>query len=519
MLKIEQVFIPVTAQKGRRVPSAQSPGILPIDLEEILASADMLRIPQSGCFDLLNLFFHHLPSGAYAIGRLVPARGKIGVKKQPLNRYWLQCMVVSPETFLRFGNNPVFLYQEILSQGLLPVSVGPRNSAAPICLDRSRRWFDIPLLREMAFYPGAEAMAKLADTVLHSLRTTVSGGPQSLHVLSALCSLFPIRFRPELTFASGLFFDSNRYFRITGLTGKTSCSAETETTFSPFPYINLDQLLTGGELPPPEHGWHRFILEVLQAGKFDFFQTRLISHDHNYDQVIRNGVPEVPSADELDALGEHWLESMNRADAGASRPFPADSVHGPAEKPTEDSSEKTSSETNQDEEKLFRLWKSEMPIQPPPRISEKLRRWLLSDDPQEGAYFFQDKLPKRCFRSPLVLRSSQAPLFSPFQHLLAEYPNEEEQLRTLDRLVAAVLNGGDVAFDRLTRFWHAFLEKIDEDQKWRICEEYAHFVQLFITGGEELSDSDLPDRNLAALDLLSLFFNGRMTAEFSFDSD
>ena len=123
MQKIEQVFIPVTARKGGRIPTARSAGILPIDLEEILASADAFCVPESGRFDLLNLFFHYLPSGACTIGRLVPALDKDGAQNRLLGSFCLQYMIVSPETFLRFGNNPVFLYQAILSHGLLPAAV------------------------------------------------------------------------------------------------------------------------------------------------------------------------------------------------------------------------------------------------------------------------------------------------------------------------------------------------------------------------------------------------------------
>ena len=509
MQKIEQVFIPVTARKGGRIPTARSAGILPIDLEEILASADAFCVPESGRFDLLNLFFHYLPSGACTIGRLVPALDKDGAQNRLLGSFCLQYMIVSPETFLRFGNNPVFLYQAILSHGLLPAAVKGGERLEPIYLDRSRKWFDIPLLRGMAAYPGAEVMAKLADTVLHSLRAVVTGGPQSLYVLSALFNLFPIRFRPEITFTSGVFFEPSRYFRVVGFTGKNRPAPESDL-FCPAPYLDLDQMLNSGKLPPPAHGWQSFVQEVLESGRFDFFQTRLINLDHDYAQEMESEVPDVPSADELDDLGRRWLLEMNDSEIGMPRKFPAD--------PDPEAGRSDSESRKPEGGKIFRLRRSAEPVGPPPKISEKLRRWLLNDNPQEGAYFFRDKLPKSPrLESPLILRSGRTPLFSPFQHLLAEYPGEEEQLRLLDRMVASVLSGDDEAFDRLSRFWRDWLGETDEDHKWRICEEYTHFVQIYITEGSD--DSDLANRNLAALDLLNLFLNEGEAAEFSFDAD
>ena len=511
MQKIEQVFIPVTARKGGRIPTARSAGILPIDLEEILASADAFCVPEKGRFDLLNLFFHYLPSGACTIGRLVPTLEKSGTQNSPAGSpFCLQYMVVSPETFLRFGNNPIFLYQAVLSRGLLPAAARGGERLEPVYLDRPRKWFDIPLLRGMAAYPGAEIMAKLADTVLHSLRTVVTGGPQTLYVLSALFNLFPIRFRPEITFTSGVFFEPDRYFRVTGFSGKNRPAADADL-FCPAPFLDLDQMLNDGKHTPPAHGWQAFVQEILESGNFDFFQTRLISHDHDYAQKIESDVPDVPSADELDDLGRRWLFEMNSSGIGKSRNLP--SGPDPAEKGG-------SADREPEEKKIFRLRQTGEPAGPPPKISEKLRRWLLNDNPQEGAYFFQDKLPKSPrFVSPLILRSGRTPLFSPLQRLLAEYPGEEEQLRLLDRMVASVLSGSDEAFDRLSRFWRDWLGEADDDRKWRICEEYTHFVQIAITEGADCSDSDLANRNLAALDLLNLFLNEGEAAEFSFDAD
>jgi hypothetical protein len=516
MSKVEQVFIPVSAQGGPLVPAAWSCGVLPIDLEEILESTKSLSVPHARHFDLLNLFFHHLPSGAYAMGRLLPSAKNRRLKLTEIKEFYLQYMIVPPDLFLRFGNNPVLLYHAILRQGGLPFAAKPVGAVEPILVERSRKWFDIPLLRWGVTYPGVVPLAKLADTVLHSLSTTFTGGPQPLYVISALFNLFPIRFRPELTFSSSLFFEPSRYFRVIGFSEKQRSGAETRNFF-PVPHLNLDNLILQTRETFPEHGWQRFIREVLGSGNFDFFQSRLMSYDHDYAEKIQREVPLVPSADELDRLGTRWLAAMNKSDAARGKTRPNLSQSEKLDEPEQTSGQETAEE--KETKRIFRLRRSGEPIQPPPKISEKLRRWLLSNDPEEGVHFFRDTPPAVSFRTPLVVRTGRNPLFSPFQRLLAVYPEAEKDLRTIDEMVAAVLDGQSEALDRLTRFWQGYIAKNDEDHKWRICEEYTHFIQIFITETGENNSLGMFEESTAALDLLNLFLNEGEAAEFLFETD
>ena len=514
MQKIEQVFIPISREKGVSPDVIRSAGVLPIDLEAILESAGSFSLPQNGAFDLLNLFFHHLPSGAYAVGRLIPALGGAPVRRIRLDKFHLQYMVVPPDLFLRFGNNPVFLYQAVLAHARLSFVAKPGATADPIELYRPRKWFDVPLLRGLSACPGAAPLAKLADTILHSLTTMVTGGLQSLYVLSAVSNLFPIRFRPELTFSSGVFFSPERHFRVIGVSEKNG--GDEQRSFRPVPYLDLDRLILRGDETVVEHGWQALVCKVLETGNFEFFQARLISYDHDYARRIKREVPAIPSADELDALGREWLADMERADrssfsAGACPPV-ADGKT-PEKNPARRNGGKS-------EKRIFRVKRSGEEILPPPNLSEKIRRWLESGSPEEGVHFFKDRQPESPrFRSPLVLRTARNPLFSPFQRLLAAYPEDEKNLRRLDQMVAAVLNGRTRQLDLLTSFWRGYIENADDERRWRICEEYTHFVQICLTETGGVEGVGSARQSAAALDILNLFLNEGEAAEFSFDID
>ena len=513
MQKIEQVFIPVSHGEGISSEVIRSADVLPIDFEAILESAASFRLPQSGAFDLLNLFFHHLPSGAYAVGRLIPALSGAPVRLTRLENFYLQYMVVPPELFLRFGNNPVFLYQAVLTHARLSFVAKPGETVEPIALQRPRKWFDIPLLRGFSACPGAAPLAKLADTILHSLTTMVAGGQQSLYLLSAISNLFPIRFRPELTFSSGVFFAPNRHFRVIGVSERNG-GAEL-SRFRPAPYLNLDRLILRPEETVPLHGWQRLICKVLETGRFEFFQARLISYDRGYAQRIRRGVPEIPSADELDALGTEWLADLERAGRLPRRgeTFPGESERAPERHEPPRSGEKT-------EKRIFRVKRSEEEILPPPNLSEKVFRWLESAHPEDGVHYFKETRPENpLLRSPLVLRTDRNSLFSPVQRLLAAYPEDEKFLRQIDRMVAAVLNGRSRQLDRLTSLWRGYLESADDERRWHICEEYSHFIQLYLTETGGVDGAGSARQSAAALDILNLFLNEGEAAEFSFDVD
>ena len=514
MQKIEQVFVFVSQEKPiseKTVPSASSEGVLPIDLAEILEGAKKFCVPQDGHFELLNLFFHHLPSGRYAVGRLIPAFGE-RQKGFRVKSFYLHYMIVTPGTFLRFGNNPILLYQEILSNGQFPFITKPGETAEPILLDRPKKWFDIPLLKGMRAYPGAVPLAKLTETVLHSLCTVVSGGQQSLYVISALFNFFPIRFRPELTFTSGLFFEPDRLFRIIGTSGRPPKNSLIRDFIPDLPSLNLDKLAIRTDTVEIRHGWGKLILEILKSRRFDLLQTRLISYDSGYPHKMREGVPFIPSAGQLDDLGAKWLEEI-RAPENSQQDVPNETAGRLDSEPETELKKKEGG-------KVFKLKKNDLPVPPPLRISEKLRNWLLSDSPEDAAFCFKDVKPVQPrFTSPLLLKTGKTLLFSPYQRLLAAYPKEEENLRLLDLLVTSVLNGDSDTLDQLTQFWSALLDQCDEDHRWRITEEYIHFIQIYITESDKRGEVGTPAQSAVALDLLNLFLNEGRSAEFSFDAD
>ena len=549
MRPIEQALISVRANEiDKEVRFLRSSnGLAAIDREEILGWSQAFEIPPDGRFDLLNLFFHHLPSGDYAVGRLtpsIPPNGAVPTTPARLRSFFIQTMVVDPETFLSFGNNPIFLYQKALSSGRLTFMAHRIPEVTAIPIEGENRWLDPGLLRGMIVSPGIEAIVRLLRSTLDAPCTLFTGGPPAVHIISALFNLLPVDCRPELTFSTGLHFSPDRYLRLIGVAKKNPRLAEIRDRY-PVPFLNLDRLAVRPSRPI-EPGWAELAEAVLRSGRFDLFHRKLAEEYIVVREREESGLPfSIPSAAELNRLGAEWLAELGSK--FAARPNAA----------TPDNSEKRAEEKPKlgDEQKLGRIFRLRKPPidsnDPPLTIPEKLRRWLLEPDPDETILFYQDKrhdeetserkrpspfnppffsagserdksdsetnrpaLPapkppagRIPFEEPLMIYAERNRLFSPYQRLMAVWPGHEERLLELDSQIAAVLRGDYCGAESLAKFWQKLCEELPNEVEWAIREEYIHYIQALLTFEGDIDGVKSPKKSLSALEVLDLFLN------------
>ena len=413
MWTIEQAIFSVSRKDmpARIALCGKSAGIFSTDLGEIMASAKSFQVPQDGRFDLLNLFFHHLPSGSFAIGRLIPAMEPGQRQRRRLASFHLQYMVVDPKTFFCFGNNPVFVYQQLLNCGLAPFHADTLTELQPIAISHAHQWFDHRLMAAMADYPGPAALGFIAQTALRSMSMIFTGGPQAIHVVSTIFNLFPLRFRPELTFSSGLYFSPDRYFRIIAVSDKNPKPASVRD-FCPVPYLKLDQLARQPELIMPKRGWGRFIAVALEEQRFDFLQAKMKEYDLETSRKSGQAKFFIPSVGELDSLGDTWLREMTRTRRVIGRPPGGDRKEIKKTERTFRLVKKTPVLPEDLPEQAKRPGfgtkapgtpnipnasystdgsKSTESSLPPLSISEKLKRWLLASHADETILHFRDQ--------------------------------------------------------------------------------------------------------------------------------
>ena len=405
MRPIEQALISVRAEEMRKEVRLlrSSDGLAEIDREEILGWSRAFEVPPDGRFDLLNLFFHHLPSGDYAIGRLTPSipphRSLNENAPGRLRSFFIQTMIVAPETFLTFGNNPVFLYQKALSTGGLSFSTRHIPEVGPISITGENRWLDPSLLRGVCAAPGIEALTHLMRSALDAPCTLFTGGPPAVHIISALFNLLPVDYRPELTFSTGLHFSPDRYLRLIGVSRKNPRLSEIRDRY-PVPFLDLERpfpesrpaQMSPSARPTKKRGWPELIEAVLRSGRFDLFHRKLTEEFIAVRERQERGIPySQPSADELNRLGAEWLAEL----WGEFADKPADSASQGTPASSHDETRKSA-----DDQKISQIFRFRKPPRIPElsdtsqtlplSIPEKLRNWLMEMAPDNTVLFFQD---------------------------------------------------------------------------------------------------------------------------------
>lgn len=215
---IQQVVIAVRSGcEARRTEFLETTGdVCSIDLHELISwftEDDPGSVLQT---ERKTLFFHPLPSGNFTIGRLIP--GNKGV-------FYVHYCIITPRTFLFYGNNPFPLYRDILRNVNTPREESFCNITERFRLKaigsignfKKSPIFNSRVISNLLAIHGVEPIALLVQSFLDSVCTVCSGNRYSLEMIEGLFNLVPVMWRPELSFASDLIFSSQRPFRIIGV--------------------------------------------------------------------------------------------------------------------------------------------------------------------------------------------------------------------------------------------------------------------------------------------------------------
>lgn len=515
MRLIEQLLLSVSSNQGEKKiePFRKTGGILPIELDEELLWAESLRVNADGRSEPMNLFFHPLPSGRFALGRTVS-------EKNPQKRtnsafsFLIHTLVIDAEQLCLFGNNPVALHLAAIARPEISAALFRSAPPEPAALDADGSFFDPRTLRAAALQPGTEPVAALCASVIADCCTLFTGTGMPLHMISAVLNLLPIDCRTEVSFASELCFSPERCLRLAGFSNlppEWAVSGRSSETF--LDLANPDTWIV------PADGWGRFVRSALDHDALEFFERKLLAeHLTVRRKTVRGESWFPPSADELNRLGDAFYDELTRY--LLRRPKKPGKNYGP----------------DLADPSLFYVRKRDSAPIPPLSIGEKLRRWLLEDHPDETVLFTrQDAEPSKSdgkHITPPLLESEASPLgdgnrleheeplliyegnnrfFSPFQRLLALRPEWENELLELDSLVAHTLAGDSAASSNLARCWQRLIEHRDHDFLFAAQEEYIHYIQAILLDSANSGIEYSPKKSLPILELLDLFLNGTIS--------
>ena len=272
MTPVEQVFLHVTLQTGNWIAqiTAATDAVLRVDLDEIAGWFTSTEKEITIRCDPLNLFFHPLPSGHYALGVIYPAqRSFFSLFQQPQTLNVL-VLIVSPQYLLEYGNHPVALFEMFRHRHQISFVSQPPQQLSPLASVPPFLQINVALLENMLKSLGAMPLAQLTQSLFAAECTLfTSRSVSSLSVLTAMFDLLPIHYRPELTFSSDFFLTPKNSFRLSGFSRLQQRTLRLMKQWG-VPAISLEQGNKGSlETLDP---WPRFIYQLLATRNFYFWE-------------------------------------------------------------------------------------------------------------------------------------------------------------------------------------------------------------------------------------------------------
>ena len=322
MKPVEQIHLIVRTASGSRTVkiAVRSDGVSFCDVEEITAwfSEDTAKNQIQTC--RTSLFFHPLPSGCFAFGKIIPFESG-GTQKRPAlmphismkGTFQVLVSIISPETLLSYGNNPFLLeekWQHERAVGLRPPVVFPKNielfdnvSVKNICAS-------------FGAYKTAEIIQHVSDNV--SLLLTLPKTIPPLAFLKALFSLLPLRFRTELSFSTETHISESHIFRLI-LVNENKRRVEELSALSGIPHKVITEETNSKSPVRSFDPYSQFIFQVIHGNSFDFLKQKL---NEEYRYALAEQDCEVNTISDwsvLHALAVQYLEEMNGGKTDSER--------------------------------------------------------------------------------------------------------------------------------------------------------------------------------------------------------
>lgn len=211
---IEQAVF--TSCRGERMEGYQlashSPGVTREQADELSAwgpAHDSLLHPEcrSG-----SINFHRLGDGTLCVSKTVPSGSEYSGRNGP--RIYTTCLLVQPELFARYANQPFRVLDAVMSSGHLRV-LSRLSEDLPSIRIRGRASVTMTsLLAPLSDERSRSRVFGLIEALAVSELLLVHGAESFRTLLDWIFNLLPVECRIELTFSTGLKYSPQRQFRL-----------------------------------------------------------------------------------------------------------------------------------------------------------------------------------------------------------------------------------------------------------------------------------------------------------------
>jgi len=497
---IQQALLSVVAEKNHWKSDlvVATDQIHATDLKE-LSDWFSERLPDSTFrFEATNLFFHPLPSGNMTLGRMIPKTGQVFSHLKKERSFYVHYLIVSPQSLLKFANNPIALYQHLLAENGQPFLRKPSQRLKPIRLLEPASpvpLVDKRILGELNENPGPKATAVLLQTALDSVCTFFTGGPTAIQTLYGLFNLLPLSWRTELTFSTDLHFSRSRPFKLVGIPSKAN-KFHVQSNDHGISFCDLDTLRNTECKNTFLEAWPLLIFHLLQRQEFGLLQKIYREESRSVPGLPTADCPPGSNPEELRILGNRCLRTLLTP-------------------PT-------------DHEQIIRTWSvlrrpdSGESIDLAPFVFPDLEKtefavpqpsWLDSTFAETDRPGFDEEPPV-----PLLDPLVPTPLATMIQQKVVKindtdssllkrikkYPYLKDELRWLDSCTARVLLGDSSAQVPFRKCWSNIRRQTDTVERLELTEDYLLLIRDFMTSSSLRDEPRLLERDINILELLDV---------------
>ena len=294
---------------------AKSPGVCDADARELAVWGPKHDSMLVAGPEAESLNFHPLPSGAHCISLTSWVDWNSSGMGQSVST---RCLIVSPETLVRFGNNPFALLCAASANGAWRAGGMRGTKLDPLEIAGGAASVDQALLAQLVADPGPENMGALVQSACDATCLAVCGARRPAQLIAGLFNCLPPECRLEFSFSTGLKFSPQRPFRIVAI----SDDPAQRQWVAHYPNVAVLEL-RGRESPSaaPLYGWARLIERTLAADRVAFLAAQVSKRRFHL------------TLDDLPALGLQLLEELDTSELGDHEnidvePWHASPTHG-----------------------------------------------------------------------------------------------------------------------------------------------------------------------------------------------
>jgi hypothetical protein len=273
-------------QEGYQLAAA-SPGLSSEIIKELAQWGPAHDSLVENTFGATSTNFHQLDGGDYCVSRTVAEGNEYSGRAGP--RIYTQLLILKPELFAKFANNPFSVLEAVAASGHLKVYDQPPPQLEPIRLLGRASLVNQLRLAELSSAPGWEHLLRLLHVAITSARVAVRSSVSLERLFAGMLSLLPLRFRTQFSFSTGLRYSAQRPVRLMTL-GPDSPQQRSSQRSSGA--VSLDLASEGlPALKSLEGRWVRLLRDIFQAGQLSVLPEllrraeRFDPAEHTLDEI------------------------------------------------------------------------------------------------------------------------------------------------------------------------------------------------------------------------------------------